>query len=313
MEPAVCHFVHPGEEGTGRRFFPARQMKETGPEASIREQPACVRLTGARNGFYERCGRKIPWSTWCAQKGIPYTPVVAGVPFEPVLIQRINGPRTPEKPTTKPLPMAPKRSSGGGLNIEQWASDDDYHMIAQHCMQSIYGCENCGSDCDGDHSADRDRPRIPKRREPDCLACHPQSGCDGDHTEEFRNGMFIRKTGPGQPRSLLAPPPRPIEEPDANGHMWYDSPTPVGALAQALMASEKVDTVWHPLLAPIVKRSTPGELSVALGLADQTNIETSPYHYAQCVVSRAKREMDAQAISGEKLDMLDVQLYREDN
>jgi hypothetical protein len=56
--------------------------------------------------------------------------------------------------------------------------------------------------------------------------------------------------------------------------MWYDSATPVGALAQALMASEKVHKAWHPLLVPIVKRSTPEELSVALGLADQTNIET---------------------------------------
>jgi hypothetical protein len=73
--------------------------------------------------------------------------------------------------------------------------------------------------------------------------------------------------------------------------MWYDSATPVGALAQALMASEKVGKVWHPLLIPIVKRSTPEELSVALGLAEQTNIETSPYHYAQCVVSRAQREL----------------------
>jgi hypothetical protein len=132
-------------------------------------------------------------------------------------------------------------------------------------------------------------------REPDCLVCHPESGCDGDHGDEMRGGFFIRKSGPGQPRSLLAPPPRPIEEPDANGRMWYDSPTPVGALAQALMASEKVDKAWHPILAPIVKRSTPEELSVALGPADQTNIETSPYHYAQCVMTRAARELAARS------------------
>jgi hypothetical protein len=305
MEPAVCHFVHPGEEGTGRRFFPARQIKETGPEASIHQQPACVRLTGARNGFYERCGRKIPWSTWCAQKGIPYTPVVAGAPFEPVMIQRINGPRTPDHPTRPALPLAPRRHNIAGrteLRIEEWGPSGQLNF-----------CEHCDpqSDCDGDHSADRDRPRIPKRWEPDCLACHPQSGCDGDHTEEFTNGIFIRKAGPGEPRSLLAPP-RPIEEPNTNGRMWYDSPTPVGALAQALMASENVDKSWHPLLAPIVRRSTPEELSVGLGLADETNIETSPYHYAQCVFSRAQREMDAQA-TADKLDMLDAQLYREDN
>jgi hypothetical protein len=75
--------------------------------------------------------------------------------------------------------------------------------------------------------------------------------------------------------------------------MWYDSATPVGALAQALMASEKLEKSWHPILVPIVKRSSPEELSVALGLADETNIETSPYHYAQCVFSRAERELAA--------------------
>jgi len=309
MEPAVCHFVHPGEEGTGRRFFPARQLKELGPEATFSEQPACVRLTGARNGFYERCGRKIPWGVWCAQKGIPYTPLTPGAAWEPVTIQQIGKFKTPQKAVVRGPPMAPRRSSGGGLNIEQWTPEDDYYRgIAQQCMRSIYGCETCGPACDGDHSADRDRPRIPKRWEPDCLACHPQSGCDGDHTEEFSNGMFIRKSGPGEPTSLLAPPPRPLQEPDANGRMWYDSATPVGALAQALMASEKLDKSWHPILVPIVKRSTPEELSVALGLAEQTNIETSPYHYAQCVFSRAQREQAAH--SDEESDKLDAQLYR---
>ena len=262
IEPACCRYVHPGEEGTGRRFFRQREQKEAGPEATFFFQPACVRLVGAAQGFYERRAKKIPWRTWCQQKGIVIPSTV-----EPLTIKQIMAPR--------PRPLSPRHTTEPGVRVEQWTET----------------CETCGPSCDGDHSADRDRPTIPKRWEPDCLACDPQSGCDGDHAEEFRNGMFIRKSGPGQPLSLLAPPPRPIEEPDANGRMWYDSATPVGALAQALMASEKVGKVWHPLLIPIVKRSTPEELSVALGLAEQTNIETSPYHYAQCVVSRAQREL----------------------
>ena len=65
-----CAFVHPGEEGTGRRLFAERTTtNETG---GVRHQPACVRLTGAQNGFYERRGRRIPWPVWCEQKGIPY-------------------------------------------------------------------------------------------------------------------------------------------------------------------------------------------------------------------------------------------------
>ena len=109
LEPAVCHFVHPGEEGTGRRFFPARQLTDG------RQQPACVRLTGAREGFYARCGKRIPWGSWCAQKGIPYTPLAPGASWEPVTLERIGGgPRTPQKPRVeRPPPMAPKRSSGG--------------------------------------------------------------------------------------------------------------------------------------------------------------------------------------------------------
>ena len=30
------------------------------------------------------------------------------------------------------------------------------------------------------------------KNEPWCTYCHPQSGCDGDHTDELNNGTFIR-------------------------------------------------------------------------------------------------------------------------
>ena len=76
--PGCCSFVHPGEEGTGRRFFPERRL----PDGRV--QPACVRLTGAANQFYERRGRKIPWQQWCAEKGIPFTPNKPGEKHAPV-------------------------------------------------------------------------------------------------------------------------------------------------------------------------------------------------------------------------------------
>ena len=256
MEPAVCHFVHPGEEGTGRRFFPARQLKETGPEASFREQPACVRLTGAAQGFYERCGRKIPWGTWCAQKGIPYTPLAAGAAWEPVTIQRIGGPRTPQRVRPpQPPPMAPKRSSSGTLNMEEWlatATEDELEDYRRHC-------EDSG---------------------PDCNYCDPSSGCDGDHGDEMRDGFIVRK-------------PARAEEPDANGRLWYDSRTPVGAIAQALMACEKLEKSWHPVLKELVEESTPQELAADLGPADVANIENSPFHYATHLLGRARREKHA--------------------
>ena len=123
LEDACCRFVHPGEEGTGRRLFPERQLKETGPEASLRVQPPCVRLTAST--FYERRRRKMSWAAWCAEKGIPYTPIAEGATWEPVTIERIGNPKTPQR-SSKPqkLPqLHPKRSTQGALNVEQWGGE----------------------------------------------------------------------------------------------------------------------------------------------------------------------------------------------
>jgi hypothetical protein len=76
---ACCSGVHPGEEGTGRRLFPAR-ITEDG-----REQPACVRLTGAAYSFYERRRLRLSWAEWCEQHEVPFTPALPGQPFEPVV------------------------------------------------------------------------------------------------------------------------------------------------------------------------------------------------------------------------------------
>jgi hypothetical protein len=82
--PACCHFVHPGEEGNGRRLFSA-VLNEKGAIV----KPACVRLTG-NAGFYERCRLKMPWQAWCDLKKIPYTPNKAGERHEPVKQFPIN-------------------------------------------------------------------------------------------------------------------------------------------------------------------------------------------------------------------------------
>lgn len=67
LELACCRMVHPGEEGNGRRLFPARQTPDG------RQQPACVRLTG-KAGFYERCRLKQPWRVWATEHEIPLPP-----------------------------------------------------------------------------------------------------------------------------------------------------------------------------------------------------------------------------------------------
>lgn len=86
LELACCRMVHPGEEGNGRRLFPAR----TAPDG--RQQPACVRLTG-KAGFYERCRLKQPWRMWAAEHEIPLPP--ADIPW--VQVQRGPILRTPQE------------------------------------------------------------------------------------------------------------------------------------------------------------------------------------------------------------------------
>jgi len=76
--PGCCRYVHPGEEGTGRRFFEERTLQD----GTV--QSACVRLTGAAHQFYERRGRKIPWQEWCKQQGIPFIPNKPGEEHAPV-------------------------------------------------------------------------------------------------------------------------------------------------------------------------------------------------------------------------------------
>jgi hypothetical protein len=66
-----CAFVHPGEEGTGRRLFEARSFTNEAGETV--QQKACVRLTG-RASFYERRRLRLSWPAWCERQGIPYTP-----------------------------------------------------------------------------------------------------------------------------------------------------------------------------------------------------------------------------------------------
>jgi hypothetical protein len=89
--PGVCHFVHPGEEGKGRRLFPERMVNDAGPDGDGKfVQPACVRLIG-RAGFYERMRLRMPWQAWCERSGIPFTPNTPGVFREPVRRIPIGG------------------------------------------------------------------------------------------------------------------------------------------------------------------------------------------------------------------------------
>jgi hypothetical protein len=64
----ICSFVHPGEEGTGLKYFPGRSyLAEDGTECW---ESAVVRLIGGAR-YYERRRLRLSWSAWCARVGLP--------------------------------------------------------------------------------------------------------------------------------------------------------------------------------------------------------------------------------------------------
>jgi hypothetical protein len=125
LEPACCAFVHPGEEGNGRRLFPQRTWYEGEEDPVVgappaeggkitRVDPACVRLTG-RAGYYERRRLRLSWAEWCARQGIAYSANAPGAAAPPLQIIPIGrgkvqarvyhlpaAPAAPEKELPKP-------------------------------------------------------------------------------------------------------------------------------------------------------------------------------------------------------------------
>jgi hypothetical protein len=138
--PGCCRYVHPGEEGTGRRLFREKIITydeggDLGPRNRPKvsrwyKQPACVRLTG-NAGFYERRRLKMPWQAWCALKGIPFTPNVAGVRHAPV--KRIPF-------AAKPITVEELERSLQPLNVaaiaDTWPALPNLHAAARQLTEN---------------------------------------------------------------------------------------------------------------------------------------------------------------------------------
>ena len=125
---ACCSGVHPGEEGTGRRLFPARTLDDG------REQPACVRLTGASQGFYERRRLRMSWAEWCEKHDIPFTPALPGQPFEPLVRAPLGWPALPGQPL-QPLVRAPLGGKKPDATIQAAMELCQSYMRERHPMQ----------------------------------------------------------------------------------------------------------------------------------------------------------------------------------
>ena len=125
-----CAFVHPGEEGTGRRLFEERVTYNEDGTKTV--QPACVRLTG-RAGFYERRRLRLSWRAWCEREGIPYRPNSAEerVEITPAVERLIQaaveralasqGDRTPQRPPRPASTNAPPRPPRGPRFVDEEA------------------------------------------------------------------------------------------------------------------------------------------------------------------------------------------------
>jgi hypothetical protein len=64
-----CGFVHPGEEGTGRKLFPGRTVsfKDRNGEVKDIDQGPCVRLIGNAE-YYLRMKARMSWQEWQQMK-----------------------------------------------------------------------------------------------------------------------------------------------------------------------------------------------------------------------------------------------------
>ena len=93
---SCCAFVHFGEQGTGRVFFPARTIEVDGKQIY---QKAAVRLIGS--SFYERRRLGLSWPEWCAAKGLKQKVPVPQVP------QVLQGPFVVSNGMVQPAPALP--------------------------------------------------------------------------------------------------------------------------------------------------------------------------------------------------------------
>ena len=117
VTPAVCRYVHPGEEGKGRRLFPARTITFEHPDGEdVVNQPACVRLIGNAL-YYERMSMRMPWQAFCAVRGIPFTANVAGQHHKPV--KRVAIGSHSSVATASKTAYAPETITASGVRVRK--------------------------------------------------------------------------------------------------------------------------------------------------------------------------------------------------
>jgi hypothetical protein len=204
--------------------------------------------------------------------------------------------------------------------MEEWAataSPEELEDYRRHCEDTGPDCNYCDpqSGCDGDHG-DEMRGGFFLRKPalkpvfrlgrggptctPGCACCWGERKCSdrlADEAYEREDALlaYAEQTAAAAAEVSI------LSIPDADGRLWYDSRTPVGTLAQALIACGQLGELWHIILRRIVEDAKPEELGCELGPADVANIKESPHHYATHVIERANRIKAAKSATIEAL------------
>lgn len=88
-----CAFVHPGEEGSGRRIFKGRAITKNGVQTWQKSTVRLVCFDGSKVPFYERRMRKMSWPAWLQHISMTASSSPTGVSAakaEPITVQEIE-------------------------------------------------------------------------------------------------------------------------------------------------------------------------------------------------------------------------------
>jgi hypothetical protein len=146
--PACCRFVHPGEEGSGRKLFPERKING-------RTDPACVRLINAP--YYERRFKKMSWPAWTAyvkERDAKPKPAFEAVTIQPINAFSLAAGGGAAFPPLPPAPRKPARQAAQAQEQDHVQCQLDFEE-GEETVTIEYddSCNTCsGPGCDGDHS-----------------------------------------------------------------------------------------------------------------------------------------------------------------
>lgn len=86
-----CAFVHPGEEGSGRRIFKGRTINKNGVQTWQKSTVRLISFDGSKVPFYERRMRKMSWPAWLQHIGAANVAKASSpAKAEPVTVQEIE-------------------------------------------------------------------------------------------------------------------------------------------------------------------------------------------------------------------------------